>query len=108
MSLLKRLPAVSAVAALALAVPVAGAHAAALPNPLQPDPNFCIQGAYDPGPFGPSGPYGASGPYGPNGPLAGQPNPIGNAAQCGGLLTYFVRGGTVSSYVQSSIAPFQH
>ena len=120
MSLKRVTAATAAVAALAVAAPVTGASAAglpsapalpsaaALPNPLAPNPNLCIQGVYDPGPFGPSGPYGASGPYGPNGPLAGQPNPIGNAASCGGLLTYVLRGGTLSQYVQNSIAPFQN
>jgi hypothetical protein len=38
--------------------------------------------------------------------LANVPNPIGNAAQCGGLITFILRGGTVSSYVQATIAPF--
>jgi hypothetical protein len=114
MSLTKRLSAASAavVAALAIALPATAANAAVpsvdLPNPLAPNPNLCLSGVADLGPFGPMGPYGAAGPYGPSGPLHGQTNPIGNAAQCGGLLTYVLRGGTLSSFVQTSIAPFQH
>jgi hypothetical protein len=76
-----------------------------LPNPLQPNPNLCLSGIVDPGPFGPLGPYGPSGPYGANGPLHGQPNPIGNAATCGGLFTYILRGGNPASFVQNSITP---
>jgi hypothetical protein len=49
------------------------------------------------------GPYGAYGPYGPNGPLHNQPNPIGNAASCGGLFTFILRGGTLDSFVQGSL-----
>jgi hypothetical protein len=81
------------VAALAVAGPVAAASAAGpvtFPSLGAPDPNQCLQGlsTFDPGPFGPLGPYGPSGPYGANGPLHGQPNPLGNAATCGGSLTY--------------------
>jgi hypothetical protein len=109
MSLTKRLSAATAaIAALAIAVPVATASAAPgdLPAPFAPNPNLCLSGlsAFDLGPFGPMGPYGPSGPYGPNGPLAGRPNPIGNAAQCGGLFIYFLRGGTLSSFVQANVA----
>jgi hypothetical protein len=103
----KTLAAVTAVGVLAVAAPMS-ANAAVpslLPNPLTPNPNLCLSGIVDPGPFGPLGPYGPSGPYGPNGPLHGQPNPIGNAATCGGALTYFLRGGNLNSFVQSSIAP---
>jgi hypothetical protein len=106
MSLRKRLPAVAAITSvLALAAPVATAGAAlpSLPS-LQPNPNLCLSGVVDPGPFGPSGPYGASGPYGPDGPLHGAANPIGNAATCGGLLTFALRGGTVSSFVNANLA----
>ena len=117
MSFRKLVAAGSAIAALAAIAPVTAASAQApapaapagpggMPNLLQPNPNLCLQGFADHGPFGPSGPYGASGPYGPNGPLANVPNPIGNAAQCGGLITFILRGGTVSSYVQATIAPF--
>jgi hypothetical protein len=106
-SVRKTLAAVTAVGVLAVAVP-AGANAAVPsvglpPNPLQPNPNLCLTGIVDPGPFGPLGPYGPDGPYGPNGPLHGQPNPIGNAATCGGALTYILRGGTLGSFVQSSL-----
>jgi hypothetical protein len=109
MSLRKRFPAVATVAAvLAIAAPVATAGAAlpSIPSLGQPtDPaNICLSGVVDPGPFGPSGPYGADGPYGPDGPLAGRPNPLGNTAQCGGLLTFVLRGGTVSSYVDANLA----
>jgi hypothetical protein len=103
----KRIAAALAVtAAFAGAVPAA-ASAAAPAFPGLPGggslANICLSGIPDPGPFGPMGPYGASGPYGPNGPLHGQPNPIGDAASCGGLLTYILRGGTLQSFVQASI-----
>jgi hypothetical protein len=95
------------VAALAVAGPVAAASAQgpfSIPNLGAPDPNQCLQGlsTFDPGPFGPLGPYGPSGPYGANGPLHGQANPLGNAATCGGLLTYILRGGNLVSFVQAS------
>jgi hypothetical protein len=109
MSLRKRASAVSAVvAALAIAAPVAAANAAipSMPNPLAPNPNLCLKGVVDIGPFGPMGPYGPSGPYGANGPLHGQQNPIGDAATCGGLLTYVLRGGNLSSFVNGSIAGY--
>jgi hypothetical protein len=108
MSLRKTLAAATAVGVLAVAAPMSASAAVptvSLPNPLAPNPNLCLSGVVDPGPFGPSGPYGPPGPYGPNGPLAGQPNPIGNAATCGGLMTYILRGGTLSSFVQNSIVP---
>jgi hypothetical protein len=114
----KTLAAATAVGILAVAAPLSASAAVptvslptptvptvSLPNPLAPNPNLCLSGVVDPGPFGPSGPYGPQGPYGPNGPLAGQPNPIGNAATCGGLMTYILRGGTLSSFVQNSIVP---
>jgi hypothetical protein len=109
MSLRKRFPAVmAATAMLAVAAPVASASAA-LPSILPTThpastANICLKGVVDPGPFGPSGPYGASGPYGPNGPLANSPNPIGNAATCGGALDYALRGGTISSFVNANLA----
>jgi hypothetical protein len=75
-----------------------------LPGVTGSGPTLCLQGisAFDMGPFGPMGPYGPSGPYGPNGPLHSQPNPIGNAATCGGLITYVLRGGNLVSFVQAS------
>jgi hypothetical protein len=91
---------------LAIAAPVASSSAA-LPSILparQPPANICLSGIVDPGPFGPSGPYGATGPYGPDGPLNGAPNPIGNAAGCGGLFTYVLRGGTISSFVNANLS----
>lgn len=105
MSLRKRVSATAVIAALAVGAPVAAANAAlpSIPNPLAPNPNLCLHGVVDMGPFGPLGPYGDQGPYGPNGPLHNQPNPIGNAAQCGGLLTYALRGGTLSSFVNANI-----
>jgi hypothetical protein len=106
MSLRKRLPAAAlATAVLAIAAPVATAGAA-IPSilPAKQPADICLSGVVDPGPLGPSGPYGPDGPYGQNGPLAGAPNPIGNAAQCGGLLTYALRGGTVSSFVNANLA----
>jgi hypothetical protein len=108
MSLRTRFPAVAAATALlAVAAPVATAGAA-LPSILPTQPvdtaNICLSGVVDPGPFGPSGPYGAAGPYGANGPLNGRPNPIGNVATCGGLFTYALRGGNVSSFVNANLA----
>jgi hypothetical protein len=105
-SLRKTLAAATAVGVLAVAAPMsASAAVPTLPNPLAPNPNLCLSGVVDPGPVGPRGPYGPQGPYGANGPLHGQANPIGNAATCGGLLTYVLRGGTLSSFVQNSITP---
>jgi hypothetical protein len=91
-------------AALAIAAPMAAGAAvpSSLPNPLAPNTHFCVKGIVDLGPFGPLGPYGPDGPYGANGPLAGKPNPIGDAATCGGLFTYIVRGGTLASFVNAS------
>ena len=111
MSLRKRVATVAAtVAALAVVAPVATAGAAPqlpqLPLPFTPgqdNSNICLSGLYDPGPLGPMGPYGPLGPYGRYGPLAGQPNPVGNVAECGGLLTYVLRGGTLSSFVQGNL-----
>jgi hypothetical protein len=100
MFLRTRLTAVTAAAA-ALAIPLATAGAVAQPASAA---DVCPSGVNDPGPFGPSGPYGPGGPYGPYGPLHGQANPIGNAAECGGLNTYLLRGGTVSSYVNANLA----
>jgi len=107
----------AAAATLAVAVP-AGASAAipgapsfapnaAIPGApsFAPDPNLCLNGVVDPGPLGPSGPYGPDGPYGPNGPLHGTPNPMGNLASCGGALTFFLRGGTIDSFVQANVHP---
>jgi hypothetical protein len=98
--------AVAVTAALAGAVPAA-AGAAPPTLPALPgtgsNANLCLSGVTDPGPFGPMGPYGAYGPYGPDGPLHGQPNPIGDAASCGGLFTYILRGGTIDSFVHASL-----
>jgi hypothetical protein len=105
----KRLAATIAVAAAFAGIVPAAANAAPTPTfPKLNDPNLCLKGVTDLGPFGPMGPYGPSGPYGPNGPLAGQPNPIGNAATCGGLLTFVLRGGTLQGYVQASTAGLPH
>ncbi|MEA2383283.1 MAG: hypothetical protein QOH72_3254 [Solirubrobacteraceae bacterium] len=108
-SVRKTLAAATAAGLLAVAVPVtANAAVPSIPlpaNPLQPNPNLCLPGIVDPGPFGPLGPYGPKGPYGPNGPLHNQPNPIGNAATCGGGITYLLRGGTLGSFVQGSLVP---
>jgi hypothetical protein len=108
-SLGKRLSALTAVAAAcAMAAPMA-ANAAVpslpgFPTAAAPNSQICLKGIVDLGPFGPMGPYGPHGPYGPNGPLAGQPNPIGDAATCGGLLTYILRGGTLTSFVDGNLA----
>jgi hypothetical protein len=107
-SLRKRLLAASAVTALlASAVPLAAANAALPPLPGLPgsdNSQICLHGIVDPGPLGPMGPYGPLGPYGKNGPLNGQPNPIGNAATCGGALTFFLRGGNLTSFVNGNLA----
>jgi hypothetical protein len=120
LSLRNRLSAVTAVtAAVAIAGPVAAGAAApsfpapgtsfptpptSFPTPGTPDPNFCVKGTFDPGPFGPDGPYGPKGPYGPDGPLSGKPNPLGDAATCGGLFTYIVRGGDLTSFVNGNLS----
>jgi hypothetical protein len=122
MTLLKRVSAAAAVVGiLAVAAPLAEASAAApLPvapgthaalaavHPANPFANVCLKGVVDPGPFGPLGPYGPQGPYGPNGPLHGRPNPIGDAASCGGFVTFLLRGGTLSSFVQGNLAAVGH
>jgi hypothetical protein len=92
----------TAVASAAIPMP-AGVPTPALPS-MAPDPNLCLSGVVDPGPFGPMGPYGPRGPYGPDGPLHNAANPIGNAATCGGLLTYVLRGGTLDSFVNANLA----
>jgi hypothetical protein len=101
----KRLAATLAAAGIVAAAGPAAASAAPSPFPpgLPSTSNICLQGFNDPGPFGPSGPYGAMGPYGPDGPLHGTPNPLGDVANCGGLFTFFLRGGTVSSFVQANL-----
>ena len=105
MSLRKGLAAVTAVGALAVAAPLSAS--AATPNLLPTtgaQGQVCLHGIVDPGPFGPLGPYGAHGPYGPNGPLHDQPNPIGNAAECGGLIAYILNGGSLQSFVSANVA----
>jgi hypothetical protein len=69
-----------------------------------PFANVCLKGVVDPGPLGPMGPYGAYGPYGPNGPLHNQTNPLGDVAGCGGALTYMLRGGNITSFVNANLA----
>jgi hypothetical protein len=104
----KRLAAALAVVVTAAAAAPAVAGAA-IPAPsfappgLPDNSQLCLHGIVDPGPFGPMGPYGPLGPYGANGPLHGSPNPIGNAATCGGLLTYVLRGGTLDQFVQGNL-----
>jgi hypothetical protein len=106
----------AALAVVAVAVPVvaAGPASADIPMPSLPGvtglgtPNVCFSNLPDPGPLGPSGPYGAQGPYGPNGPLHNSPNPLGNVANCGGALAFFLRGGTVSSFVQANLQSVGH
>jgi hypothetical protein len=98
----RRLAAVlAATAALTAATPaVAGA---AIPTFTPPDnSNLCLKGVIDLGPLGPMGPYGPNGPWGPNGPMHGQRNPLGNVAECGGFLTFILRGGTLESFVQAN------
>jgi hypothetical protein len=103
----KRIAAALAVSATLAAALPAAAGAATPSLPGLPGggsrADICLSGIPDLGPFGPMGPYGPSGPYGANGPLHGQANPIGNAATCGGLLTYVLRGGTLQSFVQGSL-----
>jgi hypothetical protein len=108
MTLTKRLAAAAAVAgALAVAGPVAGASAAGAPG-TNPFANVCLHGVTDPGPLGPMGPYGPQGPYGPNGPMKNSPNPLGNVATCGGGLTYILRGGSLTSFVNANLASVGH
>ena len=107
MSLRTRLIAVGATAvALTVAAPITTASAAPQWPPFlttQDNSDICLPGFVDMGPLGPMGPYGPLGPYGKFGPLAGQPNPIGNVAECGGLIAFVLRGGTLSSFVQGNI-----
>ena len=98
----KRLMAILAAGAAFAAVTPAAAGAA-VPGAATAPSKLCFKGVNDPGPFGPMGPYGAYGPYGKYGPLAGKPNPLGDVAGCGGLLTFILRGGTVSSFVQANL-----
>lgn len=109
----KRLAVTLAVAATLGGVVPAAASAAAPPAlPQLPgtgdNANLCLKGVVDMGPFGPLGPYGPSGPYGPDGPLNGQQNPIGNAATCGGFITFILRGGSLQSFIQGNIANVPH
>ena len=80
------------------------AHAATIPGlPTDASGAVCLPNAVDPGPLGPMGPYGQYGPWGPNGPLAGQANPLGDIAKCGGLGAFILRGGTLDSFVQANL-----
>ena len=97
----KRLAAALAVAATLAAVAPAAANAQ---MPVDANGQICLSNAMDFGPLGPMGPYGQFGPYGPNGPMHGQPNPLGDVASCGGLITYILRGGTLQSFIQANIA----
>ena len=54
--------------------------------------------------LGSAGPYGPSGPWGPAGPMRGHPNPLGDAAQCGGFGAYILNGGTIESFVNANLA----
>jgi hypothetical protein len=97
----RRLAAVlAATAALTAAAPAVAdaAPAFTLPN----NSNICLKGVVDLGPLGPMGPYGPNGPWGPNGPYHGQQNPLGNVAECGGFITFILRGGTIASFVQAN------
>ena len=108
MRTVKRIAAGLAVTAVVAGLVPAAASAQAAPLPGLPtnaSGQICLRGIPDMGPFGPLGPYGPSGPYGPNGPMHGQPNPIGDAATCGGLMTYILRGGTLDSFIQGSLLP---
>jgi hypothetical protein len=97
--------ALAAVAVLAAAVPAAASATTPTLPGTGSQSSICFHGVLDLGPFGPLGPYGPSGPYGANGPLHGQPNPIGDAATCGGLLTYIMRGGTLDAFIHASVLP---
>jgi hypothetical protein len=103
----KRLAAILAAGATIAAVAPAAANAAP-PGAITDPSKVCFQGVPDFGPFGPYGPYGAYGPYGKDGPLHGQPNPLGDAANCGGLLTYIIRGGTLTSFIQANVQSIPH
>jgi hypothetical protein len=104
----KRLAATLAAAAVVAAAAPAGASAATPVVAPGSSSEICLTGVVDPGPFGPMGPYGALGPYGKDGPLYGKPNPLGDVASCGGLITYILRGGTVSSFVQANLHAAGH
>lgn len=109
MYLPKRLTAILATGAALAAVTPAAASAATPGAASAPAPSkICFSGVKDPGPFGQMGPYGPYGPYGKDGPLYGKPNPLGDVASCGGLLTYVLRGGTVSSFVQANLQANGH
>jgi hypothetical protein len=93
----------AAVAALSAAAPaVAGAQSTAAPPPAS---QLCFPALsmLDLGPLGPLGPYGPMGPWGPHGPFHGQPNPLGNAATCGGLWVLIARG-VVGALPQGGLA----
>lgn len=97
----KRLAAALAAAAI-LATPAVASASTSAAIPGVPS-DICLRGVVDLGPFGPLGPYGPRGPYGPDDPLHGQPNPIGNAATCGGFITYILRGGTLEGFIHGNL-----
>ena len=101
----KRLTATLAVAAALTAAAPAAANAAAGPVPANFDPpaNVCLHDVGDMSALGPYGPYGPSGPWGKDGPMNGKPNPLGDVANCGGMITYIVRGGTLDGFIQANI-----
>jgi hypothetical protein len=105
----KRLAATLVAGATLAAAGPAVASAATLPTPTDPaHPKLCFSGIKDPGPLGANGPYGPMGPYGQDGPLHGTANPLGDVATCGGLLTYILRGGTLSTFVQANLEAAGH
>jgi hypothetical protein len=96
---------VVAVVALSAAAPaVASAQTPAVPT-LTPNSQACYPYMMDLGPLGPLGPYGPMGPWGALGPLAGQPNPLGNVATCGGMWALIGRSLPFPSFGQGSAAP---
>jgi hypothetical protein len=97
----KRLAATLVAAAIVAVAAPAGASAAT--TTAQPATEVCFPDIVDLGPLGPYGPYGPRGPYGVDGPLHGQPNPLGDVATCGGFITYVLRGGTLTSFIQANI-----
>jgi hypothetical protein len=101
----------AAVLAATAAITAAAPAAAGAATPAFTPPDFshvCLKGVIDLGPLGPMGPYGPNGPWGPHGPYYGQPNPLGNVAECGGFITYIIRGGTLGSFVQANTQAFGH
>lgn len=100
----KRLLAAAVATVAMIGGPVAAAQAATIPGlPTDSSGAVCLTHSADLGPLGPMGPYGKYGPWGPNGPKAGQANPLGDIANCGGMAAFVLRGGTLNSFIQANL-----